>query len=196
MKTKWLKRAIVAPLLIGIVSFASTSVANAVVIRVDNGMTWTVGKGDVQSLFGWNARETDREFEGVTFRYEKLTTKTGTCEFNVVSGSGKSRVVEEKSEENHSVIGVMTRELQYHVKKNSQGNVTGATIWPGESSTTVESPKLCTNLTYVLGEGESLQGNAVAKEVSMTVTEQIFVIHDLDEHLLWSSTESATEPTP
>jgi hypothetical protein len=57
---------------------ATLAPASAIVTRGDDGV-WFVGKGDVQSLFGWDAKTSDAQFEGVTFTYKKTVTTTVDC---------------------------------------------------------------------------------------------------------------------
>lgn len=163
------------------------SQASAVVVRVDNGNVWTVGKGDVQSLFGWNAQTTDANFAGVSFLYEKLTTTDVICDYTVkwtetyeeVIGGEKNfkvvertRTVRETRSYTDTATMQMLRTLQYEIKTNKQTNVVGATIWPGGSSTTVA--KTSCDEPIALADGESLSGPANSTVIGETVTETIF----------------------
>jgi len=191
----------------------SAGAVDATVIRIDNGNTWTVGKGDVQSLFGWNAKTTDSQFQNVSFRYEKIRHSDVVCDYVVAYdetwvemevieewvGGVKNRrlvtrTVTKEKQINHRLDGsfddvaiqAMYRTLQYEMKKNAQGNVVGATIWPGGSSTTVDIATACDASkidleslvlpTEVAGStvvNVRLLGTVQATEVARTITETI-----------------------
>jgi hypothetical protein len=170
-----------------------TGAAGAVVIRLDDGNTWTVGKGDVQSLFGWTAQMTDANFAGVIFSYQKQTDTQVTCEYFVshdeietIETPSKTitRTVTVKNAATFQDVStrLMERQLQYEIKKNSNNNVVGAKIWPGASSTTTDFSKACdidkalANGVIVLDDsiGEYLEPRVYARPDSTIVTETIF----------------------
>jgi len=193
------------------------TISSAVVTRIDNGNTWTVGKGDVQSLFGWNAKTTDAQFQNVSFTYEKKRHSDVVCEYTItydesyvvveeVGGERNSKTVTHTKSKKHTVSGsyndesvsLMSRTLQYEMKKNSQGNVVGATIWPGGSSTTVDLEEACdapVDMTAMVFETD-FDGTVdnvrlklgQATEVSRTVSETIFATGPV-----MTSTKSGTQ---
>jgi hypothetical protein len=64
--------------------------SQAIVYEVTDGSAhFFVGKGDVQSAFGWDAKKSDANFDKVAFRYEDVTVETIDC----VDGNGQSAEV-------------------------------------------------------------------------------------------------------
>jgi hypothetical protein len=55
----------------------------------------TVGKGDVQAVFRWNASATHANIRNVTFSYESIDTYNVVCTWNTANGV--------KGEKNHNV---------------------------------------------------------------------------------------------
>lgn len=201
------KRTVLSALAAVVVAAVALSVnsASATVIRIDNGNTWTVGKGDVQSLFGWNAKTTDQQFGNVSFRYQRTRHSDVVCDYTIsydevytveeiIGGVKNRRTVIRTKTANHTMNGsfddqslqLMERTLQFEMRKNTQGNVVGATIWPGGSSTTVDLATACDSSKVDLGamvfatefggtiENLQIQGTVHATEVSRTITETIF----------------------
>jgi hypothetical protein len=68
-------------ILLGIAAAAAATVAIATVTFDPNTGTGWVGKGDVQSAFGWNNKAMQTNAAGVTFKFEEITTYVITCEW-------------------------------------------------------------------------------------------------------------------
>ena len=169
--------------------------ASATVVRHDNGNTWTVGKGDVQSLFGWNAKTTDANFDKVVFEYQKVTTATGDCEYTVVTGD-RNLKIRSSVTGTATVTKTMTRTLLVEVKRNGQGNIVGATVSNGGSSTEVDIQKACeTKAESTLASDETIQGKVKATLATRVDTEAINVAAPISAQsdgsmkLLWTSSE-------
>jgi hypothetical protein len=115
---KWLVA--IAGVSLGVAGLSSS--ASAVVIydaQDEYGWDWFVGKGDVQSAFGWNAKQTDARFDDVTFRYE-LTVETVTRCVDTDKGT-YSEVVGSMKEVSETI-----RTAAVDTRKNKSAVTTGA----------------------------------------------------------------------
>jgi len=76
---------------------------------VDNGDgTWFVGKGDVQTFFGWNNQVLQANAAYVDFRIESSQTTTWTCTKTQVLGNGQTRETVQNRENTSSTQGLFT----------------------------------------------------------------------------------------
>jgi hypothetical protein len=86
------RRTVIAALVVPALLIVSALPAAAVVTRlVDQDADWFVGKGDIQSAFGWDAKTTDARIDSVTFTYAWERHYTYECQ--AVTGSGQTRTV-------------------------------------------------------------------------------------------------------
>lgn len=195
---------------LGVLGLCASAVS-AVVIRVDNGNVWTVGKGDVQSLFGWDAKTTDAQFASVGFTYEKTTTANVLCEYEVTwdvsyeetVGGEKNQKVMQRSKTMRTSGSIedvdkrsMIKDLQYEVKKNANQVVVGATIWPGGSHTEVTTDSACDVGSIPLKsiaelQSEADEGHTVTSDETIRGAVKATVISSETTETIWATTESA-----
>ena len=127
---KALKSAVVA-MAIGFITACQTDVTAPSVTAlpggasqaiVDNGDgTWFVGKGDVQTFFGWNNPRMQANAAYIEFRIASSTTTTWTCTKLQVLGNGNTNEIVQNRQNSSSTQGVFTTQG----RTNSQGPVTG-----------------------------------------------------------------------
>jgi hypothetical protein len=72
--------------------FISTAAMATVTFDPQSG-TGFVGKGDVQTAFGWNNSQIQKNAGGVTFTYNLTAVYDVTCEWQTVTGGPNSRVI-------------------------------------------------------------------------------------------------------
>jgi len=100
-----------------------------------SGAGW-VGKGEVQSAYGWNNKAMQSNVGGVTFVYDTTATYAVTCEFDT-PGSNHHVITQEKS------TGV-TATLTSDARNNSSGKDGPMTGWhlTGFGTTTTDGQAL------------------------------------------------------
>jgi hypothetical protein len=98
---------------------------------------WQVGKGDVQSAFGWSAKQTDARFDAVTFTYTKVKTVVISC-VNTANGQYQE-IVGSKTE-----IDSTTRLNAVEPRRNKSSVVNGAYITKTGQPVSSESDSACT----------------------------------------------------
>jgi hypothetical protein len=113
---RFLVAAVAAALVVGAAGTASAIVTY-------DGDAWTIGKGDVQSAFGWNAKQTDANFSSVTFEYKKVETTIYDC-MNRITGTPTGRVVEGVKTD----VSPTVRSTLVETRRNGSSVVTGATV--------------------------------------------------------------------
>jgi hypothetical protein len=132
---KWL--AVIAGVALGVTGLSSS--ASAVVIYDAEGeydWDWFVGKGDVQSAFGWNAKQTDARFDEVTFRYELTVTTVFGCvdtergTYNEVVGSMRE-------------VSATIRKTAVDTRRNKASVTTGFFLTKGGQPIKDESSSSC-----------------------------------------------------
>jgi hypothetical protein len=140
---------------------------------------WFIGKGDVQTAFGWDAKTTDTYFDKVGFRHIQVTIKEVTC----VSGSGNERRVTGVSTETSAV----TKSVAMESRRNGSSVVTGAFA--------EVSGKLGDETRDDCAEGEKAQGGttthkyeALVAFLKVDVTSKKGVITtEESERIIWSA---------
>jgi len=137
--------AFVAAMLVGGFSF-TTTVWAAVSFDPDNG-TGFVGKGDIQTAFGWNNAQLQQNAEDVSFSTVKTATYDVVCQW--VTGEGT------RGEKTHQVTQEETTEVNSDVvhktRTNPQSAVTGFQLTGfGDTTTSGDVPSVGDSC---LGEG-------------------------------------------
>jgi len=131
-------------IVIASVMMVAGGTANAVVTLQEDG-SWFVGKGDVQSAFGWDAKTTDANFEKVTFRYTKVEIETVDC---ITRDKGTVTL--------HGTVSATsetTRSTEYEIRKSGKRTtqvVTGAVVTRAGTPTTVGSAPDCSTVQGVV----------------------------------------------
>ncbi len=124
--------------------FGAGGTANAAVTLQEDG-SWFVGKGDVQSAFGWDSKTTDANFEKVTFRYTKVTEETVDC---ITRDRGTVTL--------HGTVSATsetTRSTVYEIRKSGKKTtqvVTGAFVTLTGTPSTVGSSPDCSAVEGVV----------------------------------------------
>ena len=119
-----IRRSMLAALAAAALLVASALPAVAAVIRLaDEDADFFVGKGDVQSAFGWDAKTTDTRIDSVTFTYTWERHYTFEC--RAVDGSGKDRTA-------HVLEGLSgtrstTRQTAYETRTSKRSTTTTIT---------------------------------------------------------------------
>jgi hypothetical protein len=158
-------------------ALSAAPVHGAVTELSDN--VWFIGKGDVQTAFGWDAKTTDTYFDKVGFRHIQVTIKEVTC----VSGSGNERRVTGVSTETSAV----TKSVAMESRRNGSSVVTGAFAEVGG--------KLGDETKDECAEGEKPQGGktthkyeALVAFLKLDVTSKKGVITtEESERVIWSA---------
>jgi hypothetical protein len=135
---------IAAALLAASLLFGVGGSANAVVSLQEDG-SWFVGKGDVQSAFGWDAKTSDTNFEKVTFKYKSVTEETVEC---VTKDRGSVTL-----HGTTASTSATERATVYEVRrsgKNSSQVVTGAFVKLSGTPSTVGSSPDCSTVGGVV----------------------------------------------
>jgi hypothetical protein len=91
---------------------------------------WFVGKGDVQTALGWDAKTTDANFESVSFVHRVTTTTTYSC---VDTANGQYEEIIGSKVESSST----TKKTDSTARKNGSSVVTGWTVAVSGSPVTV-----------------------------------------------------------
>lgn len=108
-----------------------SSLAHADVTVDENGKGF-VGKGDVQSIFGWNNAGLQENAPRVVFRLSTTGTATWVCAG--YNGANKYTTMKKSSEANK-----VTGNVAYTARKNSQAQVTGFILSGRDVNTTLGS---------------------------------------------------------
>jgi hypothetical protein len=131
----WMKVAAVVTAVAAAVGVAGTASA-VVIFDADDEATWdwSVGKGDVQSALGWNAKQTDARFNDVVFTYVKTTetvtgcVDTATGRYNEVVGSKtdtdsttRNNIVDDKRNKTQVVTGAYVTKTGAPITSGSDG---------------------------------------------------------------------------
>jgi hypothetical protein len=95
----------------------SAATANAAVTEIGDN-AWFVGKGDVQTALGWDAKTTDANADSVTFIHKVTTTTTYSC---VDTERGQYEEVVGSKQESSST----TKSTDASARKNGSSVVTG-----------------------------------------------------------------------
>jgi hypothetical protein len=112
------RRAAVAAAMGAGLLLAGAASASAYTLDAD-GVGW-VGKGEVQSAYGWNNQATQKNVDGVTFVYEASATYEVTCEFDTPGGTHHV-INQNQSTEVNATIGSSSR----NNSKGKDGPMTG-----------------------------------------------------------------------
>lgn len=105
---------------------------------VDNGDgTWFVGKGDVQTFFGWNNQRMQANAAYIEFRLESSVTTTWTCTRIQTLGNGGVNEITQNRHNSSSTQGVFTTEG----RNNGGGQNTGFNLTlDGSASVQTDGP--------------------------------------------------------
>lgn len=87
-------------------------------ITVDENGVGFVGKGDVQSIYGWNNADLQANVQKIIFRLSTTTSAKWICAG--YNGANKYTTMKKSSESNKVSVGV-----SYTARRNSQAQVTG-----------------------------------------------------------------------
>ena len=102
---------------------------------VDNGDgTWFVGKGDVQTFFGWNNPRMQANAAYIEFRIASATTTTWTCTKLQVLGNGNVNEIVHNRQSSSSIQGVFTTQGRNN-SEGQNGPNTGFNLAPNGAAT-------------------------------------------------------------
>lgn len=121
-----LKRLMVVLVAVGC-TIGLMATANATVLRTDSDVTgydWFVGKGDVQSAFGWTAKQSDANFPLVTFTYLKVVD----IEYNCQLRDGQIVIDKGTATESSSTARVTAQDTRTSKNGTTTTTVTGAYV--------------------------------------------------------------------
>jgi hypothetical protein len=131
--------------MIAIMMIASTVSA---AVTFDASGSGFVGKGDVQTMYGWNNKQMNDRAGSISFKAEQKVTENYVWECVSVTKQG------EKITERSNRVTTFQRPITTTVTRdNKTGNVTGFSLKgsPGTSTTSVNGAEGCTNNSdYVL----------------------------------------------
>ena len=154
--------------------FASTAFA-AVSFNVQNG-TGFVGKGDVQTAFGWNNAQLQKNLGDVTFYYRSSQEYTVTEEWSTLAGGSKNTFVNTHTVTKVTVCAVKG-DVAFEARKQNQitginltgfigtPSVTGGAI-PKVGDITVDRKNERSDNTWF--EGEQYPTDTVVTSVELT----------------------------
>lgn len=141
---------------VGLVTTVAALVCATVTFDSATG-TGFVGKGDVQTAFGWNNAMLQANVAGVTFTFDSTETTTGVCEWTTSEGK--------KSQKTHSVTHSSTSGINsvvnYTTRNNRRGDVTGfyLTGYGKTLSSSTSDDENWDNPNYPMVEGGACPGN-------------------------------------
>lgn len=118
----------------GISAVILTSSALAAIVFDPATGTGFVGKGDVQTAFGWNNAQLQSNAAGVSFSYDTSTAYDIVCEWDTETGGRNSKVIHHAVTLNRSTA--LNTAVTYEMRRNGQGQVTGFNLLAFEDSTT------------------------------------------------------------
>lgn len=131
--------------------------------------TGFVGKGDVQTPFGWNNATINSNAPGVTFTFATIEVRERDCQ-TLVGGPPPTRVLEDVT-----ITKAVGSSLAYEQRKNSQGQLTGFILTgfePGASVVTTVVDPPC--------GGQLVGANTLVDEF-----EGLFAHHSAVSHQIW-----------
>lgn len=112
-----------------------------------------VGKGDVQTMYGWNNKQMNDRASSISFRIVQKITENYVWECSSVTKQG------EKITERSNRVTTFSRPVTTTIARdNKNGNITGFNLkgQPGTSSTSTNGAEGCTNNSeYVVDSYES-----------------------------------------
>lgn len=86
----------------------------------------SVGKGDIQEVFGWNNAALQSNAANLTFTYVRSASYTIQCEWETTTGGKNAKVVEHSV--THTRSADVTSAVVTELKANKAGQVTGFTL--------------------------------------------------------------------
>jgi hypothetical protein len=135
---------------------------------------WQVGKGDVQSAFGWSAKQTDARFDDVTYTHKRIVTTEYSC---VDTASGQyTTVVGTRTD-----VSSTTKSSQSETRKNKSSVVTGAFVTKAAQ------------LGSEVREGECPSGYARSSLKTKSTTHELSAWYQGQERVIWTSVTDEEE---
>jgi hypothetical protein len=129
-RTKKLYAAVLVALLA--LALGATAAFAAVTYDPDTG-TGFVGKGDVQTAFGWNNSQLQANASTVTFSYNATDTYDAVCTFTTGEGTRGERT----HNIDHTKSTVVNSTVASQLRKNNQLDITGFNL-TGKGATTTQ----------------------------------------------------------
>jgi hypothetical protein len=146
-----------------------------------SGATWFVGKGDVQSAFGWSAKETDSRIDEVVFTYIREETR----EFDCVANNGENGVRRVSTVVDTTVTReATTRSTAVETRttgKRTASSVTG--VWvtltgtPSRLTTEVPCPSEWTDADGEIGAAGAVYAVAKSQSSGTRTTHEQLIAH-------------------
>jgi hypothetical protein len=180
-----------------VLALAAPAAASAsVTLDADTGMGF-VGKGDVQTPFGWNDAKLQSNAANVSFTYQSKTDEAYavTCEWD----TGNKVIVHHVQNKHANVADSVAYDVSKVDRKNPNGKVTGFNLLGQQNVTTSDE-----GTVPVVGDSCPATGNedgtdnSVDKRItavdleSSTTTESLTAHYESESHVLnWPVVEAA-----
>ena len=131
-----MRKFIIAGMAVAMLAIIPAAASASVTLDPATG-TGFVGKGDVQTAYGWNDQKLQLNASGVSFRYETTTddTYSVTCEWD----TGNKQIVHHKQTKSSNLLDSIAYDLKSGSRVNPNTKVNGFNLTGIESTTTIAS---------------------------------------------------------
>lgn len=163
---------------LGIATCGAVALTAFAAVTFDPATGGFVGKGDVQTLFGWNNATMQANYAGVSFEYESSATYTFDCEWWTGPEHNRTRHENTKT----LTVGVAATAVTAQAKSNSSANLTGWFLSPIAMSGTTSSGPTNSDCGAEGNEMKSIVPGSI--ELLSSSTGGLYVVHDGVRHLL------------
>jgi len=187
---KSIRAAVVASISAAALVF-SASMSSAAVTRLvdDERGDWFVGKGDVQSAFGWDAKTTDSNFAKVVFSYKKTVETTFDC----VNGSGNNATYVSNETTEQATSRITDLETRTG-KKGTATTITGAFVTLTGTPTKTGSTPSCPVGSVQNSSKTTITYEELFTSLTTTVTTRKGTTTTEDVRLIWTAGDTTVEP--